>query len=1469
MFKNFTLYKSLLLTLMLVLFSGNAFSDDTEVLTIGTGTSSSDYAPINRYWNYSLAMQTYLQSELGDPKEITKIAFYKASGTDLNSIQDVTIYMKHVSYTNITVPYTYDTDDYEVVWEGDYPNNASSGWMEVELDTPFEYNGTDNLEIMFTKDYQAYISARPYWRYSSTSSNYLTAYRYYDSPSYIPTEATSRTYNRPNIKITYIPQLPDLSVNKIITPPAPIQLGQNFIQAEFKNVDKGKVKSFRARWSINGVEQTSINWSNATDPLENGDAVTLDLGYVNIAYGEDGPFDPFEIVVWFDNLNNQSKPDQNPANDTKSVSISPPMNDASVVAFTSPSGTIEPGTYDIWVEIKNHAPKPLTTLQIQWTVDGVIQAPKNWMGNVKMNETTTINIGSYDISVKSPLEAYTFKANVNLPNGVEDQQKSNDSYTTQFAVSLIAGNYTIGGPTATFSSIKTCTDYLNASGIVGDGTCTFTINNDTYTGPIILDDFPKGNNKFVFQSAGGIPGNVILNADGYSEFLVKINNIPNVEFHGITFNGSSTATEIFNLNNSSNFVLNNVIINGTSGGGTLPNYNIVNAMNSDNLKFDKVTFNSGATSIYASGTNTIWVDNCKFFNFENGAINQITNGSSEVNVTNNSFESEVGISPIFGIMVGDGARIYNNSFTGIGGESNPAGYVVKIGGILSGITNKENNDKVLASSSNSISKNSIPLAKNVTGIYVNSNLSTEISDNSITLSNSDMYANVYGIMATGLNGSDLKLMNNDLFVNDGDAIYVDGAKIGANKNTIKAKSISKTGIYAMQANNSSGIIGLNMIVGSDAGGLMLQNSNALKVIYNSVNAQVAGSPAIMIDGGMNYIYRNIFSNSHSSGLAVSANNIDKGDLDMDENNIYTQNVNVFGSYNMLNLGHLTDWIAMSGQDKNSSDINPLFAQQDVLMLTKYNPGLLQFTPLNINLTDAERAMYETYDWNGDNRIEQGSFYYGIDNIQPVVIIEENPEEVIVCSDETEAEMFVSAYATLGAEAFYQWYKDGIPLENTNSSYLKFTNLDYDLSGVYYCVIGATGGAVPQRSKAAALYVLTDPDITQEPVETTYAKVGDVVKYNIKAHYRGYSEEDAAVPIFQHKIQWYRVNETVGSIAPLVDDEVISGSKSAILTFNGMRDKDFNMTSDYYFAIVTGQCGEDSTIKARIFGSPDVEITSQPVDVESCEATEATFNVGAGLVNGATDLAYQWYFEGNALTNDAKFSGVNSNELIINNIVAEDAGNYYCEVTAQPNDLKAISQMAELYVKLLPYITEPVEFNIMVEKEGDKVELHLPIGGEAPLYFVWEKEGAGVVLEGNGADTYVIESMTKEDEGFYSCRITNECGETVVTDMFNVLLKSGGISSVTEVSKDGIKLFSPVPNPVSGVAEIKFEAPQPMNVVLTLVDEKGTQVAEIYNGTATAGINTVSFNFNNVSSGAYYYMLNAQGTILTNKVMVIK
>ncbi|MCX6166275.1 MAG: right-handed parallel beta-helix repeat-containing protein, partial [Ignavibacteriae bacterium] len=136
---------------------------------IGEGVTNATW-PVYRYWNYSTWECIYLQSEMGSTKDLTKIAFNKASGTDVAAITPVTIYMKNTAATTVTTG-KYDLAGYTQVFTGTFPNTATTGWMEMTLDAPFTYNGTDNLQILIVRGYQAYISAYPYYYYTNAATN--------------------------------------------------------------------------------------------------------------------------------------------------------------------------------------------------------------------------------------------------------------------------------------------------------------------------------------------------------------------------------------------------------------------------------------------------------------------------------------------------------------------------------------------------------------------------------------------------------------------------------------------------------------------------------------------------------------------------------------------------------------------------------------------------------------------------------------------------------------------------------------------------------------------------------------------------------------------------------------------------------------------------------------------------------------------------------------------------------------------------------------------------------------------------------------------------------------------------------------------------------------------------------------------------------------------------------------------------
>lgn len=178
-----------------------------NVVTIGAGTSTQTY-PIDRYYNYSAHEAIYLASEIGLAGMIKAIAFNKESGTDVADIEDVSIYMKNTSLSTIATG-DYSTAGYTLVYQGAYTNTAESGWMEVNLNSMFAYDGIQNLSILIVKGHQAYITNYSRYYFSVTG---VARARQNHSDTAAPTNLAATT-SLPDIRIKIFPD------GSILNPP--------------------------------------------------------------------------------------------------------------------------------------------------------------------------------------------------------------------------------------------------------------------------------------------------------------------------------------------------------------------------------------------------------------------------------------------------------------------------------------------------------------------------------------------------------------------------------------------------------------------------------------------------------------------------------------------------------------------------------------------------------------------------------------------------------------------------------------------------------------------------------------------------------------------------------------------------------------------------------------------------------------------------------------------------------------------------------------------------------------------------------------------------------------------------------------------------------------------------------------------------------------------------------------------------
>ena len=194
-----------LLMALLALAGFKSWGQESQTITIGTGTATFEHMPFNSFYNYSYAQMLYLGNEIGESGTITSISFY-AEGR-VNANLKLKIYMKCVdrnSYSN--------SNDWESVTAGDlvYENDSyyayPTGWITFTLDEFFQYDNSKNLMIAFDNNTGSYYSSKNF-RYTYTSSNTCIYQRSDDTniDPLSPSQANGPANFRPNIQITIEP----------------------------------------------------------------------------------------------------------------------------------------------------------------------------------------------------------------------------------------------------------------------------------------------------------------------------------------------------------------------------------------------------------------------------------------------------------------------------------------------------------------------------------------------------------------------------------------------------------------------------------------------------------------------------------------------------------------------------------------------------------------------------------------------------------------------------------------------------------------------------------------------------------------------------------------------------------------------------------------------------------------------------------------------------------------------------------------------------------------------------------------------------------------------------------------------------------------------------------------------------------------------------------------------------------------
>ncbi len=512
-----------------------------------------------------------------------------------------------------------------------------------------------------------------------------------------------------------------------------------------------------------------------------------------------------------------------------------------------------------------------------------------------------------------------------------------------------------------------------------------------------------------------------------------------------------------------------------------------------------------------------------------------------------------------------------------------------------------------------------------------------------------------------------------------------------------------------------------------------------------------------------------------------------------------------------------------------------------------------------------------------NKTTDGSFVNFVIPIPEVVIIEQ-PHDVIACEGSTDRFLFVVAAPDLkGYNIAYRWWKDGKKISNWIPDFgqINFDTLRYKMSGTYRAEMfvfnprwtSAYGNPFNYDSARVSpvvlsedvnLYVLQRPSFLSD-IKPVTAGVGSNLSLTFEAQI--YGEHNMNNPTYWTQIQWYR------GTTPLKDDARYQGTKSSILTINGLEASDYG--TDYRVRLI-GECETIWSNEFAISEEPYATITIQPTGTEGCVGDVVQLTVEAESTLLGTPLTYQWWVDGAMIMDEAgKFNGANTPNLNVTLTPAlayDGTEEFSCQVLPAgfPNN-GAISTPVMITWKTAPVITMDLSAAYSA-KEDAKVEMYITAIGENMTY-KWTKDGNDL---NNNNDSLVIDMVAMADAGEYVVTVSNGCGE--VTSATATLAVTTGPIITSVNAQVGLGLTQNYPNPFDGSTTMSFNSQRSGYATVVMTDMLGNVVANLYNDNVEAGkLNSITINANNMNltSGAYFITLRMGDKVETRQISVVR
>ncbi|MCQ2272218.1 MAG: GEVED domain-containing protein [Bacteroidales bacterium] len=260
------------------------------------------------------------------------------------------------------------------------------------------------------------------------------------------------------------------------------------------------------------------------------------------------------------------------------TTVSYQVNDAKMESFNDlplyPEMMTTGQSYPIKVTFRNKGkttetePNHMTSAVFGWSVNGVQKPDKTWTGDLCLDYTDTIVVGSHVALADSNY----IKVWIKSRNGVSPLVNFTDDtiyYDGYGCSSALSGTYTLGGPNADFPTVRYMKERFYRCGF--DGPVTININPGTYTG-FNFDYIYTGlssTNTITFQAAPGVDRSAVILVNNGTTAPLSFTEMGYVTVRNVTIrNTTANRCVDFTGHYSQNITIDNCLIQGTNSSTT-------------------------------------------------------------------------------------------------------------------------------------------------------------------------------------------------------------------------------------------------------------------------------------------------------------------------------------------------------------------------------------------------------------------------------------------------------------------------------------------------------------------------------------------------------------------------------------------------------------------------------------------------------------------------------------------------------------------------------------------------------------------------------------------------------------------------------------------------------------------------------------------------------------------------------------